>query len=146
MTDLLNVQLSTAPSYGDFPFMNYGNTDIPAGVFVSVDATNLVGVSTNEGPGVVIINASGDPTVGVTMEIIKAGNTGRVRTQGIAAVQSDGAVTAGTWVAASAGGGKVGYGIAAINNKSVGGIALNTSAADADLLLVLLAPCSFTNA
>ncbi len=149
MTSLLNVQLSQTPGATDYAFVNnHATDDIPAGRFVAVDASNLVGVGLHDGIGIKVIASTGDPTIGVTMETIKAGGgTGRVRCPGpIAALQSDGAITAGTYVEASAAADKVGFAKAAENNKSAGGIALNTSAADGDLVLVLLSSAAFTNA
>lgn len=136
---LTNVQIANTPNYSDLPFMNYGVTDIPANRAVSIDATNLVGTGTNAGIGVKVVAADGDVVVGVTMEIIPAGGVGRVRTGGIAPCIADGAITAGTFVDASAQAGNVGYVKAHGAGKATVGIALATSAADDDVVPVLIA-------
>jgi Uncharacterized conserved protein (DUF2190) len=134
-----NVQISQTPSQTDQPYRNYGGTDIPANVAVSVDATNQIGPVGNEGVGIIPVAASGNVVIGVTMEKIKAGEQGRVRALGPTAwMQADGAITAGTYVDASAATNKVGWVKAHAAGKATIGIALNGAAADGDLVLVML--------
>lgn len=134
---LWNIQLSTAPSLNDFAFKNNTGSDIASGVCVIIDATNaLSSALTDDGISVKLPTADGQLSVGVTMEIIKNGNVGRVRTGGMAVVTASGVVTAGGPVMAESATGK---GKAAGAAKAQVGIALST-AADADPLLVLVCP------
>lgn len=99
----INVQLATTPLPSDLPCYNYGGSDIPANTVVCLDGTNTITNSVSTlatGLGVVLPTTGGNPSVGfgVTMEVIKAGQTGRVRTAGVALVTGDGAITAGTVV------------------------------------------------
>lgn len=79
-------------------FHNYGGTDIPAGVGVLADTSNPP--SGDNAGGIVIPTASGGVvgTLGVTVENIKAGKTGRVRLQGVSVCTANGSITYGTAV------------------------------------------------
>ena len=137
----LNAQVSSNPSLDDFPFFNYGATDIPAFVTVKVDPANTVGAG-QEGIGITLTSntTDGDTNIGVTTQIIKAGTSGLVRTAGLAVCIADGAITAGSWVyAAGADAGKVGYVKLdpAASSKPTVGLALST-AVDGDQVLVML--------
>lgn len=84
---------------------NYGVSDIAAGVIVKIDATNFVGDTAGDVlKGIALPSTGGDPSLcfGITMELIKAGGVGRVRTLGIATAIADGSITVGTTVDASA--------------------------------------------
>lgn len=131
-------QLSGSPGATDYPFFNYGVTDIPASVAVGIDATNLLGTGTNDGIGIIVPAADGDPTVGVTMETIKASGSGRVRCLGpIAQMTANGTVVAGTYAQASGTTSKKGWAMTAGTAKGSLGIFL-TGAADGESVLVLL--------
>ena len=106
---IANVQVSSVWEAGDVAAFNYSGSDIPAFRLVKIDATNTASNAVTGAPipamvGVALPATGGnpDPCWGVTMEIIKAGNSGRVRTRGIAPVLTDGVTTAGTVVDASA--------------------------------------------
>ena len=136
-----NIQLASTPLPSDLPFYNYGVSDIPANTVVILDAANTVNnaVPGNTALGAKLPATGGNPSLalGVTMEILKVGQTGRVRTQGIAIVTCDGAVTAGAAVDASptvAGAAK-----AHVAAKNSLGQAL-ISAADTEQTLVLINP------
>ena len=137
---LNNVQLAQTPNNNDQPFFNYGGTDLPVGIAIALDSTNIVGASGSaQGIGVMLAAASGDPVIGVTMETIPAGGYGRVRALGpICAMTADGAITAGTYVDASAVASKKGFAKAHAAGKATIGIALNPASADGDLVLVML--------
>ena len=138
----LNAQLANTPSGEDYAFKNYTGSDIPANVAVSVDTTAANVISpTNlvDAIGVIPVAASGNPVVGVTMEIIPAGRVGRVRCGGVAPMFADGAITAGTFVDASAAATKVGYAKVHVAAASTLGMALSTATADGDPVLVLIA-------
>lgn len=134
-------QLSGSPGGTDYPFINYGGTDIPAFVAVGVDAQvgSALGTGTNTGIGVIIPAADGDVTFGVTMETIKAsGGTGRVRCIGpLCQMTANGSITAGAYVQASGTTSKKGFAMAAGTAKGSLGVAL-TGAADGESVLVML--------
>lgn len=141
----INFQGASAPSYSDFTFKNYNaSTDIGANLAVKLDTTNVLDGTDNgtwgavDTPGVIPVTGDGDIVVGVTMETIKAGGVGRVRTAGIASMSADGAITAGAAVMASSAGGKVGFAKAQTAGKAQIGIALNTTSADSEPVLVLV--------
>jgi hypothetical protein len=142
----VNFQGAGVPGATDYVFRNYhASVDIPAHVYVSVDAVNVLQGAANatwglvDTVGVVVVASEGDPVVGVTMEVIKAGATGRVRCFGpIAPMLSDGVIAANAFVQASATALKVGYAKAAGSADASGGLALNTTAADGDTVLVML--------
>lgn len=136
---LLNVQLANTPCYTDFPFLNTSGAIIAEGVAVSVDVAVALGDASVPGVPIKVVATDGDPTLGVTMEAIGIGATGRVRCLGpIVAMKADGAITAGTHVMASGTTAKKGFAKAAGSAKSSLGIALNPSTSDGDLVLVLL--------
>lgn len=86
-------QLANAPLAYDEVFFNYSaSVDIAAGVVVVLDQTNYVGDGSGHTvPGVVIAPTTLGTAypVGVSMETIKAGSSGRVRTIGIVVVTND---------------------------------------------------------
>lgn len=134
----LQFQLSNTPGATDYPFFNYGVTDIPAFVSVQADATNVIGTNPNEGIGIVVVGATGNVVIGVTMEIVKAGSYGRVRCFGpIAQTFADGAISANGIVDGSATASRIGFAKAHAAGKNQLGIALST-AIDQDPVLVML--------
>jgi len=85
----------------DVTMKNNGLTDIPAGSGVLFDTANPQSGDTP--PGCVLPTASGGVagTAGITVEIIKAGGTGRVRFNGTYPGVADGSITAGGYVQVS---------------------------------------------
>lgn len=83
---------------GDVIFKNYGLTDIEANLGVLADTSN-VGDQDNA-PGIVLPTASGGQTgsLGVTVEKIRAGKSGRVRLLGSITCTAAGTVTYGEYV------------------------------------------------
>lgn len=136
-----NVQMAGTPGYTDLPFFNYAVTDIPAGCCVKIDAANAIKAANPsiEGIGVLITDTAGDVVVGVTVDIIKASQSGRVRCPApIAVCLADGTVTANTYVMASGTGTtKKGYVKTQTTGLATAGIAL-TGAADTEPVLVML--------
>lgn len=135
----LNTQIASTPAYSDFPFMNFGVTDIPAGTAVAIDAANTVG-SGQQGIGIVLPTTDGAKVVGVTLDKISAGTSGRVRCPTpLAMCKADGAITANTYVMSSGTSGKLGH----VKTYAAGagvtslGIAL-TTATNGDEVLVML--------
>lgn len=136
---LLNIQLSQTPGATDFPFLNKSGAEIPEGCAVEVDTAVNLGDAGVLGVPIKVVATDGDPALGVTMERIPDGATGRVRCLGpIAAMKADGAITAGAYVMASGGASKKGFAKAAGAAKGSLGIALNPASADNDLVLVML--------
>jgi hypothetical protein len=142
---LTNFQFSNTPSLDDQPFFNYTAVDIPAFTPVSPDTVNVLGGLATTGPltgtavqgvSVVPVAAIGNVVIGVTMEIIKAGNSGRVRALGpLVPLVADGAIVAGVTVDASSTAGRSAKSHTAAKFQI--GVALST-AADADPVLVML--------
>lgn len=132
----LQFQFANTPNQSDLPFYNYSGADIPAGISVSIDATNTIGTNPNYGIGIILPAASGNAVVGVTMEVIKAASYGRVRCGGIAQTTANGAITAGTFVDATI---TTGFAKVHVAAKAQLGLALST-AADGDPVLVLVVP------
>jgi hypothetical protein len=138
-------QHSSAYAAGDLAFHNYGLTDIPANVGVNLDltSTSLVANSTTapipDAYGIVLPTASATVLegIGVTMEVIKAGTRGRVRTQGIAPMIANGTVTAGDCVMISSTTAKLGWAVTQTSALPQCGKAL-TTATDGNLVDVLL--------
>jgi hypothetical protein len=95
--------MSASPQLGTIDvqvltFHNFGVSDIAAGVGVLADTGNLpVG---DLAGGIVLPTASGGVvgTLGVTVERIPAGRSGRVRTKGVSVCAADGSITYGTTV------------------------------------------------
>lgn len=142
-----NVQMASVPMPSDIPVQNYSaSVDIAAYQCIVLDTGNLVtnsATALNGGvsvilPTVVDSTHSAD-AFGITQEIIKAGQTGRVRTGGISLAIADGAITAGAWVDASTTTAKVGKVRAHVAANQTIGIALET-AADGDTIQVLVLP------
>lgn len=125
-------QFSRVPVQGgDIPFHNYGGSDIDAGLAVLLDASN-------DG-GIVLPTASGGVTgsVGVTVDKVSAGTSGRVQVLGVAVCKAAGSVTAGDEVMISDTTAKLGW----VKTKTAGGIGLGqalNSAADGFPVRVLL--------
>lgn len=72
----------------DIDFKNYTGSDIAAGIAVKIDTTagNVDGV----------VQTTDDTlSIGITMEVIKAGAFGRVRVYGVAVATAGGTVTVG---------------------------------------------------
>lgn len=79
----------------DLTFKNFGVTDIAAGLGVLADAGH---VPAGDAPGGVLLPTNGGGvagTIGVTVELIKAGATGRVRVLGVYPCTAAGTVTYG---------------------------------------------------
>jgi hypothetical protein len=139
----LPFQVASTPLPTDLPFTNYGAGDIPSNVAVIIDAQNVLGLA-GDGVGITL-PAAGGPGIpyafGVTMERIRPGASGRVRTQGEVVCKSDGAVAAGTRVCVSVAQNKAGFVRATAPGEPQLGLAL-TSSTDGDEVLVLLQPAS----
>lgn len=136
---LLNIQLANTPSSTDYPFVNTSGVAIPEGCAVEVDVSVALGDASVPGVPIKVVAADGDPALGVAMETIAIGATGRIRCLGpIAAMKADGAITAGTYVMASGTASKKGFAKASAAAKGSLGIALNPAGADNDLVLVML--------
>lgn len=141
MGNQLNFQVAGNYGYTDYAFQNYSTTvTIPAGVFVTLDTTNVLG-ATASAQGIGIVLPSGDGTqvgVGITLESIAPGAAGRVRCPGpIAVTTADGVITAGGFVQATNDSNKVGFAKALAANAVASGVALNTCA-DGDPCVVML--------
>ena len=135
-------QFASTPSYGDVPVKNYSGSTIAAALAVIVDATNVVSpTSSNDAIGIAVPGAAGVPVVGVTLEDVAAGATGRSRTSGIVAVKCEGTIAAGTLVQASVTSSKVGWAKALTSAKAQIGMAVSSST-DGELILVLLQPAN----
>lgn len=136
-------QLSSLPVVGgDVVFKNYSTTtDIAAGMGVLADGTNK-GDATAP-PGIVLPTTSGGvaKTLGITLEIIKAGATGRVRMLGGAVGTSNATLTPGDPVQISDTSGKEGQIIAAATTARSVGICL-TDCVAGDPILVWVSPTS----
>lgn len=130
-------QFSSAPMAGDIAVKNAGLTDIPANVAVNLDTGNLIPTVDS----ICVVRPTTSATVieaiGVTLEIIKAGTTGRVRTQGIVPMIASGTVTADQCVMAGTASGKEGYGATQTTALPQIGKALST-ATDGNTFLLLI--------
>lgn len=146
MTAIANVQINTAPNAFDFAFVNLSGATIPAFTPVKPDATagNQLGTGTNEGCPIIPIAAIGDPCIGMTMEPIVNGASGRVRVAGpVIPGICDGGVTAGQVVDFSS---TANRSIKAHTaTKAQAGIALATGA-DGETVPVLMTACGANNA
>lgn len=93
----------------DLTFKNYGGSDIAAGLAVLADTSHPP--SGDVPGGVVLPTASGGVagTIGITVEIIKAGGTGRVRVLGGYPCTANGTITYGDIVQASDTSAKLGW-------------------------------------
>lgn len=136
-------QIAQTPIFsGDEVFYNYGTTDIPANTVVALDTTNCIGDSNGDAtPGIVLPTLGGNPTlcVGITLETIKAKQTGRVRTSGLAWAVADGAISPGAIVDASPNSNKAGLVTAHSAAKNSLGAA-RSKAADGDPVLIYVDP------
>lgn len=83
---------------GDIVFKNYGGSAIASGLAVLADGTNKG--DANNPPGVVLPTAAGGvaKTIGVAVETIPAGGTGKVRLIGAAVCVANATITPGTLV------------------------------------------------
>jgi hypothetical protein len=112
---------------GDVTFKNYGVSDIEAGLGVLADTSNL-GDQDNP-PGIVLPTASGGQakSLGVTVEKIRAGKSGRVRLLGSITCTAAGTVTYGEYVKISDTMSKLGWVATAGSAAEQIGQALGTS-------------------
>lgn len=140
----LQDQLAQTFGYTDIAVKNYGVTDIAANVGVALDRTNYVGDGTHNEIGVVITTNGASPVagIGVTMQTIKAGQTGTIRSYGpivqVGLYLASGSVLPGDfldWSATAAKNGKVAPHIA---GKITAGIAVSGTAVDGDPVLMML--------
>ena len=131
-------QFSSAPMAGDLPVKNAGLTDIPAAVCVHIDGANLIPTVDST----CVVRPTTSATVlqplGITLEVIKAGGTGRIRTQGVAPLLASGTVTAGDIVMSGTVSTKEGYGATQTTALPQVGQALST-ATDSNTFLCLIA-------
>lgn len=128
-----DVQHATIPLASDLSVKNTeASADIAVNTVVKLDASNLVS-ATQPYPGVVIATTD-DVALGVTLEAIPNGKTGRIRPIGVVTCICSAAITAGAQVQASTVG-KVKTLVAA---KPQVGQALTTTTTDGDRLLVML--------
>lgn len=92
------VEMGSFPvTGGDVTVWNYGVTDIPSGSAVLWDTTNTPVPLGQTVPGVALATAAGavTPVAGITVEIIHAGSSGRLRKAGGHPVFCEGSVTLG---------------------------------------------------
>jgi hypothetical protein len=125
---------ASLPSEQDIACKNTDVTAIAAGDVVKSDATNVVS-GTQPTVGVLQGTVAAVNLVGVAMEAIAVGKTGRVRPLGpVVQCVASAAITAGTHVAAAASG-KVATQTA---GQTQLGLALTAAGANADKVLVML--------
>lgn len=134
-------QVATVYMEGDLAVKNYGVTDIPAGVGVNLDTGHLIssGVVTDDSIGVVVPTASATviEAIGVTLEVIKAGGTGRVRTTGTVEMIANGTVTADDCVMVGSTTAKLGWGATQTTGLPQIGKALSTATNGNTFLLLI---------
>ena len=124
---------ASTPLPGDIAVKNTDSVDFAAGNIVKLDATNVVsGTQATYGA---LRATTDDYPLGVVMETIAQGKTGRVRPHGVAQVVASAAITAGAVVQAST----VGKVVTAAAAKPQVGQALTAAGADGDKLLVAIA-------
>jgi Uncharacterized conserved protein (DUF2190) len=83
---------------------NYGGSDIASGVVVSLDTSNIQGPNGTP-PGVALPASGAVPVFGVTLGVIAAGKTGRVRCSGFTVATAGAALnTVGVTVMATSAG------------------------------------------
>lgn len=126
----MTAPLSPSGTYvhgGDVVFKNYGASDIEANLGVLADTSN-VGDQDNA-PGIVLPTASGGQakSIGITVEKIRAGKTGRVRMLGSITCTAAGTVTFGEFVKIDDTSGKLGWVSTAGSAKEQIGQALGTA-------------------
>lgn len=135
--------MSTSPQLGSTDvlvgtFHNFSTTtDIAAGLGVLADTSHLP--STDFAGGIILPANSGGVvgTLGVTMEKIPAGRTGRVRLSGVSVCTAEGSVTYGTPVQISDTSGKNGW-VKTCGATTVQlGIAIDPSGGDGELVRVV---------
>jgi hypothetical protein len=131
MANHMQISQTSVPG-GDLPFTNFGATAIPEDRGVVLDPNNDHGI---------VLPAAGGPVagaIGVTMDRITAGATGRVRCLGTKRVFADGPINRGEDVALSSTAGKEGFvRVAAAPGVGVVGRAL-MAAADGEALAIWL--------
>jgi hypothetical protein len=118
------------------PFKNFGGSDIAAGLGVLADTSN---VPVGDYAGGIVLPTNGGGvvgTLGVTVERIPAGGTGRVRVYGVSVCTANGSITYGTPVQISDTSAKLGYVKTCGSATVMLGIALD-GASDGQLVRVL---------
>lgn len=122
-------QFANTPLPSDMACKNYGVTDIPAYTAVLLDTTAANLVPTADAFGIVNPTAAASIPycIGVTMQIIHAGETGSVRTQGVVQMIAAGTVTAGDVVQCSTTAAKLGWGMTQASAQPQLGQALTTA-------------------
>lgn len=124
---------------GEITLYNYGGSDIAAFQAVEIDTSNT-GTSQNP-PGIVLATVAASTIqmpVGITMETIKAGRSGRVQILGGAVCTADGAINYGQWVEPSNASSKLGRVRLATGAAPAMGFCLSQNALDADPVLIWL--------
>lgn len=119
---------------GDLPVKNYGGSDIAAGKVVKADTSNPA--SGSDLPGVAVATGT-TGVLGIAVETIPAGGTGRVRFLGAYPTTADGSITYGGFVEGASGG----KAKALESGARAFGIALST-ASDGEPVLVWMAPAN----
>lgn len=118
---------------GDLPFKNTdGSNDLVAGDAVFIDTTNVI--TTSQPVAGVVRSTTDNAAIGVAIESIPKGKTGRVRVYGVAVARASGAVTAGDNVSCDT----VGNMKTTPGGKACLGMALNTTTTLGDALMVLI--------
>jgi hypothetical protein len=125
---------ASLPSEQDIPAKNTDVVALAAGDVVKLDTTNVVS-GTQASIGVLQGTAAAVSLVGIAMEAIPVGKTGRIRPLGpVVQVVASAAIAAGVHVAAAASG--------RVATQSAGqtqlGLSLTAAGAGADKLLVML--------
>lgn len=118
---------SSQYAYGDVVFKNYGVSDIGPNLGVLADTSNVG--DQDSPPGIVLPTASGGQakSIGITVETIKAGKSGRVRMAGAITCTASGTVTFGEYVKIDDTTAKLGYVSTAGSAKEQIGQALTTA-------------------
>jgi hypothetical protein len=125
---------ASVPLASDLEFTNTEtSTAIVAGNVVKIDATNVVS-GTQPTFGGLQGTAAATGLLGIAMEAIPVGKTGRVRPFGVAQAVASGAITAGAVVAA----GSTGKVAAQTSGQAQLGYALTTVTTDGDKILILV--------
>jgi len=122
------------PLSGHLPVWNATGATLTAGRVVKYDASHLV--SSTQSPGVAVPSATTDVVCGVPVADIADGKPGSIQCDGVIALTSAAAITAGDVVGPAATLGKIQTRAAATD--SVVGIALETAAGANETILVRL--------
>lgn len=115
----------------DLTFKNTSGNDIAAGLAVIADSSNAPSPGT---PGGVVLPASDVTPLGITVDAIPAGKTGRVRVTGVAPCTCSAAVTYGAYLMTDSAG-KV---LAQTAGKYAIGVALGTTGGTGEVVAVLV--------